>query len=253
MLKGILLTDGSVVGLKFAESLAKRAQQIEIGAVVVSPRQDDGQARKVAELFPNGPLLVRSSKPHTDPALVDMVATGTVDFVFSCWYDYRIRSPILDGARRGGVNVHPAALPHNGGRHSAFWGLVDGTPLGATVHWMTENFDDGDIIAQATFEDDGLMNAEYVYDRQVELCLELFDSCLPMILGGTAPRVPQDKSKASYHFQGDIAKASTFDIDQIVSLRHLLRVARGTTAGTHGFYVTDGGRRFKVQTKVIEA
>ena len=52
---------------------------------------------------------------------------------------------ILDKIKIGGINFHPSFLPYNRGRHSAFWGIVKNTKLGASAHWLTSNFDSGDI------------------------------------------------------------------------------------------------------------
>lgn len=191
----------------------------------------------------------------------DVMAPGVVlqaDFLFCCDYPYLIREPLLSSASRGAVNLHPAVLPHNRGRHSAFWGIMNRTPLGATIHWMDATFDTGDVIAQATFEDDGLMTAQEVYDRQMRLCGDLFETWLPRILDGTAPRTPQRilvpyPLGAKYHKAEEIGAATSFHGDDDIPMWKLLRLIRATSHGDHGFYVTVGGVRYKVQGKVTLA
>lgn len=174
-----------------------------------------------------------------------------LDFIFACDYPYLVREPLLSSARRGAVNLHPAVLPHNRGRHSAFWGIMNRTPLGATIHWMDATFDTGPIIAQATFEDDGLMTAQEVYDRQMRLCGDLFETWLPRIVDGTAPRTPQ--GAGTYHTAGQIRAATDLWGDDGIPAWQLLRLIRGTSYGDHGFYVTVGGVRYKVQGRVTRA
>lgn len=174
-----------------------------------------------------------------------------VDFLFSCDYPYRIREPLLSSARRGAVNLHPAYLPHNRGRHSAFWGIMNRTTLGATIHWMDATFDTGPIIARKGFEDDGLMTAQEVYDRQAQYCGDLFEEWLPRILDGTAPREPQ--TGGEYHKATEIAQATLFEGDDAIPAWKLLRLIRATAHGDHGFYVTVGGVCYKVQGKVTLA
>ena len=45
------------------------------------------------------------------------------------------------------INFHPAPLPNYGGRNSAYYSLLnEENYFGATIHYMNEKFDGGDII-----------------------------------------------------------------------------------------------------------
>ena len=54
--------------------------------------------------------------------------------------------------KKGSVNFHPALLPKYRGAHPHFWQIVNGEEMGGlTAHFLTENIDEGDIIAQVSF------------------------------------------------------------------------------------------------------
>jgi RimJ/RimL family protein N-acetyltransferase len=77
--------------------------------------------------------------------------------------------------------------------------LNDETETGVTIHYMTEEFDQGDIIARRTvpicFEDTWL-DIRARLERAAEALLE---EELPKILSATNARVPQDESRARYY------------------------------------------------------
>lgn len=239
----VFFTDGSDVGVQCARILAQHPVTIIAGVV---SRLDD--ACMVLSAFPSAPLLYTGSHPETDARLMDAMGEG-VDFLFSCWYDRRVPSELLSRVRKAAVNLHPAYLPWNRGRHSAFWGILDGTPLGATIHHMDEGLDTGDIIAQEVLEDDGVMSAQEVYLRQSALCVKLFREWLPAILDGSAPRRPQ--GQGTYHHAGEIREATRFDDLRTVTMGQLVRLARATSFGEHGFHVRlADGRLVKVKARV---
>ena len=60
-----------------------------------------------------------------------------IDLILSCFYEFKIKKILLDASQFGGINIHPSALPYNGGGHTSFWGIVDQTPLGASFHWLS--------------------------------------------------------------------------------------------------------------------
>lgn len=247
--QGLMLASDSETSLACAAILARH--EVIIRAVVLEPDTSQKMAAAIAEQFPVPPPVLFTSRPDKDPTILELVKSGSIDLLFCCWFKYRVRPKLLNSLNTGAVNIHPSALPYNKSRHSAFWGIMNGTPLGATIHWMDETFDTGDIIGQATFEDDGVMSADQVYKRQLSLCVELFEKYLPSTLKGNAPRMCQPPG-GSYHFERDILAATTFDGSDTITMENLLRLARGTRIGPHGFYVQIGERKFKVQASVSE-
>lgn len=239
----------SDISLSCAKTLA--GFNVDVQAVVLEPDTPKQIAAAIVAALPGDPPLVLASRPDKDPLILELMASNSLDLLLCCWYRYRIRPSLLKSLKTGAINLHPSVLPHNKSRHSAFWGIMNGTPLGATIHWMDETFDTGDLIGQAQFEDDGIISAEEVYERQLSLCIELFNQHIASILEPNPPRIKQPEG-GSYHFEDDILLATTFDGSDTIDMAKLLRLARGTNVGTHGFYVELGERKFKIQASVTE-
>ena len=134
------------------------------------------------------------------PRFVDEVRTLDPDLILVNSYSMRVGAELLGLPRLGCVNVHGGLLPEYRGSNPIQWALLnDERETGVTIHYMTEEFDRGDIIARQTvpicFEDTWL-DIRARLERATEALLE---QELPKILSGTNARLPQDESRARYY------------------------------------------------------
>ncbi|MBF0186375.1 MAG: hypothetical protein HQL50_00445 [Magnetococcales bacterium] len=246
---GILLTDGTEVPKGCARHLAEHG--VTIHALVVGPDVPMKDATEIASTFQNVPPIVVTKRPDLEPLILDLLQQNKIEMLFSCYYEYRIRQSLIDGATYGGINIHPSVLPYNRGFHSSFWGILDETPLGATLHWLDEQLDTGDIIDQALLTDDGVIPASEVRAWSRNQCVELFGRNLPRVLIGKAPRIKQH-GPGSYHFKKDLQPVVHFDASDTISLERLMKLGRATSFQENGVYVVSGERKFKVRILVSE-
>jgi len=133
------------------------------------------------------------------PDVVAQVAACRPDFLFSFYYRLMLKAPLLALPARGALNMHGSLLPKYRGRAPVNWAIIHGeTQTGATLHYMTEKPDDGDIVAQSAvpiLPDD---TAREVFDK-VTLAAELtLHDALPALVAGNAPRWPQDLRRGAY-------------------------------------------------------
>ncbi len=137
-----------------------------------------------------------------DPNAAECVArvrAARPDFLFSFYYRSLLGPTLLALPARGAYNMHGSLLPRYRGRVPVNWAVLRGeTTTGATLHGMTLKPDAGDIVAQQAvpiLPDD---TAGEVF-RKVTVAAELaLYGCLPALLAGTAPHVPQDLKLGSY-------------------------------------------------------
>jgi methionyl-tRNA formyltransferase len=66
------------------------------------------------------------------------------------------------------LNLHPV-LPYNKGWNTPSWAILDNTTYGATLHFMTEALDEGDIIHQKKLEIVFADTANTLYQKALEL------------------------------------------------------------------------------------
>jgi methionyl-tRNA formyltransferase len=131
--------------------------------------------------------------------LTERIGVLAPDFLFSFYCRRMLKPPLLALAKRGALNMHGSLLPFYRGRAPVNWAVLHGERrTGATLHYMAEKPDAGDIVAQQPvpiLPDD---TARDVFDKvtvAAEICL---DSALPGLIAGTAPRLPNDVSRGSY-------------------------------------------------------
>lgn len=158
----------------------------------------------------------------------------------NCGINYIIRQELLNILPI--LNVHPSALPFNKGSHQAFWGIVNSTEHGATLHWMEEGIDSGPIIAQKVFCDDGISTASMIQKKSLGLCIELVKENVETILKSeTLVEGRSQPHGGDIHYKKEIRNASKVEIDEKITGEQVLKLARATCAKGHGFYITEKG------------
>ena len=74
------------------------------------------------------------------------------DCLVSCLLLQIIKKPLLGLPPLGAINFHPALLQEQRGTFTSFWTLLQNrSHSGATIHYMTERPDDGQVILQKRF------------------------------------------------------------------------------------------------------
>ncbi len=174
---------------------------VEISAVFTY-RDDPGETvwfDSVAELAASRGIKVFSPEDINHPIWVKKISELAPDIIFSFYYRDMVGSSILDIPPSGCLNLHGSLLPEYRGRCPINWVLVKGEKeTGVTLHYMTPRPDDGDIVCQKkiSISDDDTVRS--LYKKAEKACANMLDEILPQIKDGTAPRDPQDHSKATY-------------------------------------------------------
>jgi methionyl-tRNA formyltransferase len=184
--------------------------------------------------------------------VLDRVAALAPDFIFSFYCRQMLKPPLLALARRGALNMHGSLLPHYRGRAPVNWAVLQGERrTGATLHYMTEKPDAGDIVAQQAvpiLPDD---TARDVFDKvtvAAEICL---DAALPDLIAGTEKRLPNDVAHGSY-FGGRTPEDGRIDWrKRAVEIHNLVRAVAPPYPGAR---TTIGGVSARVlKTRMLDA
>lgn len=107
---------------------------------------------------------------------------------------------VFEAPRLGSICFHPSLLPRYRGGSAIPWQVIKGeTRTGVTVFWTDDGIDTGPILLQRDAEigaDDtgGSLYFDKLFPMGVDVVLESVDR----IDAGTAPRVAQDESQATY-------------------------------------------------------
>ncbi len=188
------------IGCRGIEALLRNG--FEISAVFTHQDEPDENIwfESVAEFAASRNIPVYAPADINHPLWVKKIRDIAPDIIFSFYYRNLIRSSILDIPPAGCLNLHGSFLPRYRGRTPINWVLVNcEKETGVTLHYMTPRPDDGDILCQKSIEISDSDTARSLHEKAAKTTYEMLDEILPLIVEGTAPRYPQDHSKATYY------------------------------------------------------
>lgn len=131
-----------------------------------------------------------SQRTHDDPAraMLDALAEFRIDLIVLAGY-MKLMPPQVVAAYEGRIlNIHPALLPEFGG--SEMFGpkvhesvLAAGRKTsGATVHYVTNGYDEGPIVMQESCEVKSDDTAQTLQDRVQHLEYELYPKAIAQVI-----------------------------------------------------------------------
>lgn len=120
------------------------------------------------------------------------------DLILCNSYSMKLGADLLGIVGGNAINAHAALLPRNRGPNPIQWAIIHGERVtGVTLHYMTDDIDAGDIVAQAEVRiapDDTWVS---VRDNVNQTLRALIAAQLPRILEATNGRTPQDQDRAT--------------------------------------------------------
>ncbi|MBI2566960.1 MAG: bifunctional UDP-4-amino-4-deoxy-L-arabinose formyltransferase/UDP-glucuronic acid oxidase ArnA [Candidatus Schekmanbacteria bacterium] len=229
------------VGCEGIKALLRNGYEV---AAVFTHREDPGENvwfGSVAEVAASRGIPVFAPDDINHPLWVSRLKALAPDILFSFYYRKMVRPEILGIPPRGCLNLHGSLLPAYRGRCPINWVLVNGErETGATLHYMTPLPDDGDIVCQERIEITAEDTALTLHRKLAGVAAEMLDQVLPQLARGTAPRLPQDHSRASY-FGG--RRPADGAIDWRCSAREVRNLVRAVTRPYPGAFSFHGDRK----------
>jgi methionyl-tRNA formyltransferase len=240
------------VGVRGLEVL--RARGIEVPLVVThadSPGENIWFGSVAAAAAESGIATIAPDDPNA-PEVVARIAALKPDFLFSFYYRKMLGAALLAMPARGALNLHGSLLPNYRGRAPVNWAVLHGErETGATLHYMMEKADVGDIVAQMAvpiLPDD---TAREVFDKVTLAAEIMLHETLPALVAGTAPRRPQDLSKGGY-FGGRGPADGIIDWNRDAGAIHNL--VRAVAPPYPGAFTAVGGVHARVlRTRILDA
>jgi methionyl-tRNA formyltransferase len=220
-------------------------------AGLLLPRQPDASAQTAAaDAESHGIPVYRWSDVADDPS---HVAETGADLFVSIHFPELISDAWLTAFPRGCVNLHPALLPWGRGWHTPTWAILEGTPFGATLHYIAKDVDSGAVIAQQQITVRPDHTAHSLYREALETEFELFQRTWPALRSGHLAGVPQSRGTGSFHRRADLdTEVRRLDLDAPASGRALLTRLRALTTDRwdEAAWFEEGGRRYAVRVEV---
>ena len=228
------------VGYRCIEELLRQGARIEmIFTHEDSPTEQIWfqSVRELADL--NGIAWLTSD--INEPENVAKVREIAPDFIFSFYYRNMIKPEVLEIPRRGSLNLHGSYLPKYRGRVPVNWAVINGeTETGATLHYMVEKPDAGDIVDREKVGIAFTDTAFEVFSKLTDAAVTVISRAFPLLVSGTAPRIPMDLKAGSY-FGG--RKPADGLIDWTKSAVQIYNLIRGVTHPYPGAFTFLDGKK----------
>lgn len=130
-----------------------------------------------------------------------------IDYIISVLYYDILSKELLQHPTYGGLNLHQAELPRYRGSNTFSHAIMnarndDYWKYGTTLHFMSEEVDEGDIIARKFVDINEQDTSKSLYIKTEQASAELFDEQLSNIVSGKVQtmRTPQSEFDGKTYF-----------------------------------------------------
>jgi methionyl-tRNA formyltransferase len=167
-----------------------------------------------------------------------------INIAFAVSWRYMIPPAVYQRPRLGTFVFHDSLLPSYRGFSPTIWAITNGEDhTGVTLFEIAEAVDAGDIIAQERVPIGLDKPIAEVMARVTQTYLRLFETNLPGLLDGSAPRTPQDHTQATY-----TCKRTPEDnqIDWTASTGQVHNLIRAVSQPYPGAYTYLSGEKIRV-------
>lgn len=179
-------------------------KKYDIAAVFTQPDKPRDRGMKlsyspVKELALENNIPVYQPTKLRDGTATELIKSLDPDILVVVAYGRILPDDMLEVPKYGAINVHASLLPKYRGAAPIQWAVLNGDKItGVTTMYLASEMDTGDIIYTAETEIGEFETSGELFDRLMIMGAELLARTLRDIEAGTAPRTPQDHSKASY-------------------------------------------------------
>jgi len=177
------------------------------------------------------------------PDVAREVAGYSADLGVLAYVTQIVPQSAFSAPRLGSICFHPSLLPRYRGGSAIPWQLIKGeTRTGVSVFWVDPGIDTGPVLLQkeAAIGPDDTAGSLY-YNTLFKLGVETVLEAVDLIAAGTAPRLPQDESAASYD---PLCRDEHAQIDWNRPVAEVYNLIRGCDPQP-GAYVVRGGEKVR--------
>jgi methionyl-tRNA formyltransferase len=188
------------MGRDCLEAAATVGAQV-VGVVTLSGQIDPTRSGQCSfdEVAARLGATLHQTRDINDHETVDAVRALDPELIFVVGWSQLVRDPFIALAREGVFGMHPTLLPRHRGRAPIPWAILSGLArTGVTLFEIVDaTADSGAIVGQVVVEIEPEETATTLFDRIADAHVELIRDCVPQLISGTAPRIPQDPARAS--------------------------------------------------------
>ena len=177
-MKALVITSNHLRHKSFAKMLC---EEIEIAKVIIEkkPAVEESQQEKEEIYFkdcidwePSDFFICDQGKVNY-PEVIDQIKSEGPDIIFTFGCSL-LKKEIFSIPKKGCVNIHTGMVQYFRGVDSPFWAIYEEKPegIGATIHYIDDSIDAGEIIAQRSTP---LSIDDNIDDVFIKSCITGFD------------------------------------------------------------------------------
>ena len=186
------------VGYRCLEELLRRGADVAMVFTHEDSPAEEIWFASVRGLAEEHHIPCRTTDINT-PENIALLHEVAPDFIFSFYYRNMLGEEVLGIPGSGALNLHGSLLPRYRGRVPVNWAIINGeTESGATLHYMVEKPDAGDIVDQEKVPILFTDTALDLFNKVTEAAVKVIGRSWPLLAAGTAPRIPMDLAAGSY-------------------------------------------------------
>jgi len=226
-------------------------QEVNIEFVASCHRDKTIYERQIYELcLKNKTEIVRNVNVNEDEFNV-FLSQKNIDIIILAWWPDIVKPKTISSVKKGWINLHPSLLPYGRGKHGYFWSIVENTPFGVSIHFISEGIDTGPIIFQkripVSIEDTG----HSLYKKGVNEVIKLFKEKYYDIVNLNFDPINQDDQNSTTHFAREIEEKAIIDLNKTYKAIDLIDIIRGKTFwnGPSAKFVW-GGDEYYIRTEI---
>jgi methionyl-tRNA formyltransferase len=232
------------VGVRCLRALLSAGVGVPLVVTVADDPKENRWYASVAETAAEYGLSCLAPASAATPELEARVRSLAPDFLFSFYYRSLLPAALLASARRGALNMHGSLLPKYRGRAPVNWAILKGeTETGATLHYMVDKADAGDIVDQLAVPILADDDAREVFAKVTVAAETILARSLPKLIAGTAERRPQPILPGQY-----FGRRTPEDgrIDWSRPAREIHDLVRAVAPPFPGAFARVGGERWEI-------
>src|SRR5256886_1260728 len=180
------------------------SEEHELIGVVTQPDKPVGREQRIeappvkAALAGRDVPVFQPKRIKSEEALAEIRALAP-DVIAVMAYGQILSRTILEIPRRACLNLHASLLPRHRGAAPIQAAIVAGDrETGISVMYMDEGLDTGDVMLQTRIEIAPDETGGSLHDRLAKIAPAALQEALALLATGTAPRLAQDSSAATY-------------------------------------------------------
>ncbi len=195
----IALIGQAAFGTAVLEAIAK-AEKDEVVGVFSPPDREGKPPDPISEAANAANLPLFQFKRLRDQAAIDQFHAVAPELCVMAFVTDIVPMEMINSPSKGTIQYHPSLLPLHRGPSSINWPIAAGeTETGLSIFWPDDGLDTGPILLQKSVDisPDDTLGSVY-FKRLFPMGVDAMIEAIDLVREGSAPRIAQDESKATY-------------------------------------------------------